>query len=118
MAKEKKTKGEMKKENVSCADKLCPFHGANKLRLRGRVFQGEVIRKFPGKITVQFERMIKIPKYERYEKRKTNIHARVPDCMKDKFVIGDLVQVSETRPVSKMIHFVLNDIIKSEVGSK
>ena len=107
---------EAKQPEKECQDRKCPWHG--KLPVRGRVFQGEVIRKFPGKITVQFERMVKIPKYERYEKRKTNIHARVPDCMKDKFVIGDLVQVSETRPVSKMIHFVLNDIIKSEVGSK
>lgn len=117
MAKEKITK---KTEKVTgCKDRLCPKHGDKKLKLRGRTFEGNVIKKFPGRITIQFERMLKLPKYERYEKRKTKIHARLPDCMKDDVAVGDLIQIEETRPISKTIHFVVSKVIrKLEVKTK
>jgi len=102
------------KNTLVCKDRLCPVHGNKKLKLRGRVFQGEVIRKHPGRVTIQFERMIKVSKYERFEKRKTKIHARLPDCMRNEVNIGDLILVSETRPISKMIHFVVSSVIKSK----
>ena len=95
-----------------CKDRLCPKHGDKKLKLRGRTFDGEVVRKLPGRVTIQFERMLKIPKYERYEKRKTKIHARLPDCMEDDVAVGDLIQIAETRPISKMIHFVVSKVIR------
>ena len=101
-----------KKVGISCKDRLCPVHGDRKLKMRGRVFEGAVIRKLPGRVTIQFERMISLPKYERYEKRKTKIHARLPDCMKDEVGVGDLIQIAETRPISKMIHFVVSRVIK------
>ncbi len=108
MAKEIKEK----MNNDFCGDRLCPIHGENKLKIRGRVFEGTVIRKLPNKITIEMERMFKVPKYERYEKRKTKIHARYSPCMKNEFEIGDLVEVSETRPISKTINFVLTKAIK------
>lgn len=109
----KKTTKENKKEEIltSCTDKFCPIHGSDKLKIRGRSFQGNVIRKLSGRVTIQFERMIPISKYERYERRTTRIHSRLPDCMKDSVEIGDLVEVSETRPLSKMIHSVVVRII-------
>jgi len=100
---------------VECKDRLCPKHGDRKLKMRGRTFEGVVIRKLPGRVTIQFERMLKIPKYERYEKRKTKIHARLPDCMKDDVAVGDLIQIAETRPISKMIHAVANKIVRRKV---
>ena len=99
-------------ETVTCKDRLCPKHGDKKLKMRGRTFEGAVIRKLPGRVTIQFERMLKLPKYERYEKRKTKIHARLPDCMKDDVAVGDLIQIAETRPISKMIHFVVSKVIR------
>ena len=111
MAKNKETKTQ-EKEAAKCSDKLCPFHSKNGLKLRGRTFQGIVINKLPMKVTIQFERMLKIKKYERYEKRKTKLHARLPDCLKDEINVGDLVEVSETRPISKTIHFVANKLIR------
>lgn len=101
-----------KKDETSCADKFCPVHGEKKLKIRGRVFEGNVIRKLHGRVTVQFERMIKIRKYERYEKRRTKIHARLPACMEDDVNVGDLIQIGETRPISKMIHFVIIKVVK------
>ena len=111
MAETKKTKTQ-KKETIECSDKLCPFHAKNGLKLRGRTFQGTVIKKLPMKITIQFERMLKNKKYERYEKRKTKLHARLPDCLKNEINEGDLVEISETRPISKTIHFVANKLIR------
>ena len=113
MVTEKKTKKPAKKAEVKveCKDRLCPVHGDRKLKMRGRTFEGAVIRKLHGRVTIQFERMLKLPKYERYEKRKTKIHARLPDCMHD-VAVGDLIQISETRPISKMIHCVVSKIIK------
>ncbi len=112
MAKEKKKniekKMEKKKENkTSCADNLCPIHGKKKLKIRGRIFEGKVIKKLPGRVTIAYERINKVRKYERYEKRVTKLHARLPDCMKDKIEVGDRIRIGETRPVSKIIHFVV-----------
>lgn len=104
-----------KMEEVKCSDKLCPTHGKNKLKIRGRTFEGTVIKKLPGRVTIQFVRMIKIQKYERYEKRKTKLHARLPECMSADVSVGDLVQIAETRPISKMIHCV---VVKNIKGAK
>jgi small subunit ribosomal protein S17 len=109
MAETKKT---IKKEKIECEDRLCPFHGSEKLRMRGRTFQGIVINKLPMKVTIQFERMLKVRKYERYEKRKTKLHARLPDCLKNEINEGDLIEIAETRPISKTIHFVATKLVR------
>ena len=110
-----------KKIEVSCKDRLCPLHGDRKLKMRGRTFGGIVVKKLPGRVTIQFERMLRLAKYERYEKRRTKIHARLPDCISEDVEVGDLVQIVETRPISKMIHFVVSKVVrkvKVEEGSK
>jgi|TARA_B100002003_G_scaffold186148_1_gene174592 small subunit ribosomal protein S17 len=115
MAEKKKTaKKEVEKTTIECKDRLCPKHGDRKLKMRGRVFQGDVIKVLPGRVTIEFERMLKLPKYERYEKRKTKIHARLPDCMKNDVGVGDLIEIAETRPISKMIHFVVSKVIRAK----
>jgi len=101
-------------QGIECKDRLCPVHGDRKLKMRGRTFEGTVIRKLSGRVTIVFERVLKLPKYERYEKRRTRIHARLPDCMKDDVAVGDLVLIAETRPISKMIHFVVSKLIKAK----
>jgi len=97
-----KTKQE-KKEKISCADNHCSFHG--KLRLRGRTFKGYVISKHSRRVAIEFERTRYIKKYERYLKKKTKIHARLPDCLKNEINEGDYIEVRECRPLSKIIHF-------------
>lgn len=105
--------------DVKCKDRLCPKHGDRKLKLRGRIFEGIVVKKLSDRVSIQFERMLKLPKYERYEKRKTKIHARLPDCMKNDVAVGDLIQIAETRPISKMIHFVVSKVVrKLEINVK
>ena len=87
-----------------CDDILCPFHGS--LKVRGRVFEGLVTSdKMSRAAVVQWERRVYINKYERYEKARTKLHARNPDCIRAK--AGDRVRIMECRPLSKTISFVI-----------
>ena len=102
--KEKKT--EQKKEFVvgtECKDRQCPEHGT--LSTRGRIFEGTVIKKHQRRIAIEFERTVYIKKYERYMKKKTRLHARLPICKEASVNVGDYVQIQECRPLSKIIHF-------------
>ena len=76
-------------EETICKDFACPKHG--NISLRGRSFRGTVIKKFPKRIVIEFERTIYIKKYERYSKRKTKLHARLPDCISKDINVGDYV---------------------------
>ncbi|MEM4605527.1 MAG: 30S ribosomal protein S17 [Candidatus Pacearchaeota archaeon] len=98
----KNKKSEEKKEEFSI------------LALRGRSFQGRVIKKFNDRVTIFFQRLFFVPKYERYEKRKSVLHARLLPNLKDSIKIGDLVEIRECRPISKTIHFVVTKKLKEE----
>lgn len=76
---------------------------------RGRVFQGHVTKAFPRRVVVEFERTIYVPKYERFTKDKTRLHARIPEGMQ--VAVGDHVKVRECRPLSKIIHFVVIEVV-------
>lgn len=78
---------------------------------RGRIFQGKIIRKFPKRITIEFERTVYVPKYERFFKRRSRMHARIPENADVK--IGDLVKVQECRPLSKITKFMFLEKISS-----
>jgi len=92
-----------------CEDPNCPFHGS--LKLRGRTFVGTVISDSMSKtVTIEFERRVYIPKYERYARKFTKIKAHNPDCIKA--VKGDLVKVVETRPLSKTKNFVVVEVMR------
>lgn len=110
----------MKKENrntnIECKSKDCPIHG--NLKTRGKIFKGAVISKNQKRITIGFERMIYVKKYERYAKKKAKIHARLPECMENEIQVGDLIKIQECRPLSKIIHFVVIEKIKSSEVKK
>ncbi|HLD37047.1 MAG TPA: 30S ribosomal protein S17 [Candidatus Nanoarchaeia archaeon] len=99
-------------ESVSCNDIKCPFHGT--LSVRGRTFEGRVIKKFPKRAVIEFERVVYSKKYERYSKARTRIHAKLPDCLSSSVKVGDYIQVRECRPLSKIIRFVV--LKKTESG--
>ena len=109
---EKQNNKQTTESKISCADPTCAIHGG--LKIRGRIFKGTVIRKFPMRIVIEFERTIFNPKYERYSKKKTKIHARLPDCMKNEVAVGDYVEVGECRPLSKIIHSVFIKKVSKE----
>ncbi len=116
MAKEKQKKEEKKETAIAgeaqtqCADVKCPFHGG--LKIRGRTFKGYVKRLVGDRCRVEWERIIYHPKFERYSKRQSKIHAHIPKCMLAKIKIGNYVKIGECRPLSKIIHFVVLEVIK------
>jgi len=72
---------------------------------RGRTFEGLVTKKFPKRVVVEFERTVFVQKYERFYKKKTRLHARLPESIDVN--IGDSVRIKECRPLSKIIHFIV-----------
>lgn len=100
---------EAKPPKITCEDELCPWHGH--LKVRGRIFKGIVISdKNQKTVTVMWEYNTYIPKYERYERRKTKVYAHNPSCINAK--TGDRVKVAECRPLSKTKRFVVIEILK------
>ena len=98
----------IKKPKNSCSDKQCPFHGI--LSVHGREFVGKVISNvFHKTVTIEFPRQFHLPKYERYEKRRTRIKAHVPPCLSVEK--GVLLRIIETRPISKTKNFVAVEVM-------
>ncbi|HLD41701.1 MAG TPA: 30S ribosomal protein S17 [archaeon] len=88
----------------SCEDRKCPWHGS--LSIRGRVFEGTVkSSKAKNTAVVEWAYNFYLPKYERFERRKTSISAYNPQCIRAKE--GDKVTVAECRPLSKTKSFVV-----------
>lgn len=89
---------------IVCEDKKCPFHGV--IRLRGRTFVGYVKRiKLQKNALIEWKRKIFMPKYERYETRRTRLMVHNPVCLGVKE--GDKVKIMETRKLSKTKNFVI-----------
>ena len=96
-----------------CKDKKCPSHG--ELSVRGKSFTGIIIKRDVHKTaTVEWSRRIKIPKYERYEKKRTKVRAHNPSCIDAKE--GDNVKIMECRPLSKTKNFVIIENLGKHFG--
>lgn len=82
----------------ACKDKNCPKHGT--LKVRGVLQKGKVVStkaKKTAVVEIQYIRFV--PKYERYEKRKSRVKVHVPECVSVKE--GDSVKIGECRRISK-----------------
>jgi small subunit ribosomal protein S17 len=82
-----------------CTDPNCPFHGT--LSVRGQVLSGVVVSDKMDKTVV---------KYERYEKRKSKVHAHNPPCINA--AEGAIVTIAECRPLSKTKSYVIVEVSK------
>ncbi len=88
----------------SCTDQNCPFHG--RLPVRGQIFEGVVVSDGMDKSAViRRERLVYVPKYERYLKRTSRMSVHSPPCIEAR--AGDEVTVMECRPLSKTIAFTI-----------
>ncbi|MFH1327416.1 MAG: 30S ribosomal protein S17 [Candidatus Bathyarchaeota archaeon] len=95
---------QVKKPQKECDDPHCPFH--SKLSVRKKLLQGTVVNaKMQGTIIVQMDYAHYIPKYLRYERRRSRIPAHNPACISAKE--GDTVKISECRPLCKTVSFVV-----------
>ena len=102
---------EMPKEK--CDDNNCPFHGS--LKCRGNIFQGTVISaKMHKTAIIGWTRKLVVKKYERYITKKTRIKVHNPSCINAKE--GDIVKISQCRPLSKTKHFVIIKVMGREKG--
>ncbi len=91
-------------EKADEGDKKSPFSGA--VRVHGRTFIGVVIAaRMQKTATVEWIRTVRIPKYERYMKKRTKVKAHNPDSIRAEE--GDVVRIIETRPLSKTKNFVI-----------
>jgi small subunit ribosomal protein S17 len=82
----------------TCNDENCPFHG--QLSVRGQTLEGTVASTDMEKtVIVEREYDVKVPKYDRYMKRRSRVPAHAPPCMD--LNVGDTVTIAETRPLSK-----------------
>lgn len=99
---------DIKPPENTCEDEKCPWHGS--LSVRGKVFQGVVKSSKPtNTVIIEWDFNLFIPKYERYERRKSRISAHNPFCIKAKE--GDKVKVAECRPISKTKSFVVVGVV-------
>ncbi len=92
-----------------CNDVKCPWHG--KLPVRKKTFIGEVISdKAEKTVVVKWDYYHYVPKYERYERRHSQVAAYNPECINAKK--GDIVKIAECRPLSKTKSFVVIEVVK------
>jgi small subunit ribosomal protein S17 len=94
----------IKPPETECEDKKCVWHGRTKAR--GRIFKGMVkSSKSRNTVIVEWDYHRYVPKYQRYEKRKSRVTAYNPPCLHARE--GDRVIIAECRPLSKTKHFVV-----------
>ncbi len=93
-----------------CKDRRCPKHGS--ISIRGRNFKGYVKKIVGNRAVIGWERILYVPKYERYEKRRSKMHSHIPACLMDNIKTGSYVLIGECRPLSKITHSIVLEIIK------
>lgn len=94
----------LKKPRKSCTDPDCPFHGS--LSVRGRVVDGLVVSaKMDKTAIIRRDYLNYVPKFKRYERRRSHIPAHNPPCLNAKE--GDKVKIAECRPISKTVSFAI-----------
>lgn len=94
-----------------CKDKNCPIHG--NLKVRGIILEGVVVSNKPkNTVVVEREYLHFVPKYERYERRKSRINAHKPECME--INVGDKVKIGECKKISKTKSFVVIEKVQKK----
>ncbi len=92
------------KEKTKCKDKKCPIHG--NVELRGYKFKATVVSsRMKNSAVVERPFVQKVPKFERYERRKTRISVHNPECINAHE--GDEVFVQACKPLSKTKSFAI-----------
>jgi small subunit ribosomal protein S17 len=79
------------------------------MNTRGRTFKGIITSSKAHKtVTVMWERRVYVPKYERYQKKRSKVKAHNDLGAKQ----GDTVIIKECRPISKTKKFAVVEIVK------
>ncbi|MAF99258.1 MAG: 30S ribosomal protein S17 [Nanoarchaeota archaeon] len=87
-----------------CEDNKCPFHG--KMAVKREFITGKVISKDTHhSATIEWARKYPVPKYERFEIRRSRIRVHNPLCINAEK--GQTVLTARTRPMSKTKHYTI-----------
>ena len=93
-------------------DNKCPFTGA--VSIRGRILRGLVVStKMKRTIVIRRDYLHWIPKYQRFEKRHSNLSAHCSPCFTVK--PGDVVTVGQCRPLAKTVRFNVLKVEPNEI---
>jgi len=88
----------------SCDDSRCPFHGH--LKVRGKMLEGTIVSVSNKQtVVIQRELLHRVTKYNRYERRRSKVHAHLPPCVEARE--GDWASIAECRPLAKTVSFVV-----------
>ncbi len=89
---------------AECNDMRCPVHGT--LSTYGLEVTGTVVsNKARRTVVVEREYTTLVSKYERFAKKRSKLHAHLPECMS--VALGDLVRLKQCRRLSKTKHWVV-----------
>lgn len=92
--------------------KNCPFTGT--LAVKKELLSGRVIKKDTNKsATIEWHRTRYVPKYERYERRRSRLRVHNPPCLDAQ--VGQEVLVARTRPLSKTKNHVILQILDERI---
>ncbi len=98
-----------------CQDKKCPFHG--EINVKKELLKGTVIKKDVNhSATISWFSPNFLPKYERFESRKSKLRVHNPACLD--VPVGTAVVVAKTHPLSKTKHHIILGIVGLIVGGK
>ena len=93
-----------------CEDKKCPFHG--QLKVKKETYEGVIVKKDVNHTaTISWERPFYVPKYERFEMRRSKMRVHNPACLDAP--VGAKVLVAKSRPLSKTKNHVIISVVKS-----
>jgi small subunit ribosomal protein S17 len=102
-------------EDSKYHDKNCPFTGT--LPVKKEIIKGVMVKKDSSKsATIMWERSVYVPKYERYQVKKSRLRVHNPPCIDAE--VGQNVVVARTRPISKTKNHVIISIIENESSKK
>ncbi len=71
---------DVKPPERECEDENCPFHGT--LSVRGQLLRGKVVKVYGKTAVIERELIRYVPKFERYMKKRSKLHAHNPRCIR------------------------------------
>lgn len=82
----------------------------------GKILEGVVVKSaMKDTVTVMASRYVKHPKYKKYQRKTKKYLVHNPG---NSVSVGDKVTIRETRPISKLKHFVIHSrIVRSDTSA-
>jgi small subunit ribosomal protein S17 len=87
--------------------------GSLGVQTRGNFFEGTIVSdRMQGSVVVEWPRVVRSTKYNRFSRQTSRIKARNPKELNAHS--GDFVRVEETRKLSKTMNFIVTKVIRKK----